>query len=252
MKTYIRNEQTGNVYEFMPEKKLDTAAAIISVLYLLFMLAFFFWQLFDIWVKKYTLLRLSGYESIEPLSSPCFQLAVYTFIGGGLGGIVNGIRSSLYWHCERIAFGRQFVWKYITAPWVGATLALFVYALIRGGIGVFGAVITTNGISIREILSFFAVGALAGYGSRDVFIWLDAQVSRLFKVASAAKVPILIGKTKEEAQNILKTANLELGEVSEEPHEEEAKVGTVIKQKPLPGLRIAAGESVDITIAVKK
>lgn len=46
-------------------------------------------------------------------------------IGGGLGGTVNGIRSFLFWHCERIAFGRQFVCKYVTAPRVGATLALF-------------------------------------------------------------------------------------------------------------------------------
>jgi len=121
-------------------------------------------------------------------------------IGGGLGGTVNGIRSFLFWHCERIAFGRQFVCKYVTAPRVGATLALFVCALIRGGIVVFGGDITADAASIRHMLSFFAIGVLAGYGSHDVFIRVDAQVSRLFRVATGKKVPILIRKTKEEAQ----------------------------------------------------
>ncbi len=179
-------------------------------------------------------------------------MVVYTFIGGGLGGIVNGIRSFLFWHCEQIAFGRQFVWKYVTAPWVGSTLALIVYALIRGGIVVFGRNTTANASGIGQTLSYFAVGALAGYGSRDVFRWLDAQVSRLFKVGTGTKAPILIGKTKEEAQDILKAANLKLGKVSEEPQEKEELVGTVIRQKPSPGLPIAAGESVDVTIAIKK
>ncbi|NIO05061.1 MAG: hypothetical protein GTN74_10730 [Proteobacteria bacterium] len=55
MKTYVRDEQTGSVFELKPEERSDTALAIISILYLLLMLAFFFWQLFDVWIKKYSL-----------------------------------------------------------------------------------------------------------------------------------------------------------------------------------------------------
>jgi beta-lactam-binding protein with PASTA domain len=51
---------------------------------------------------------------------------------------------------------------------------------------------------------------------------------------------------------MLKAAHLKMGKVVEEPQEDETKVGTVIKQKPSPGLPIAPGESVDITMAIKK
>ena len=207
MRAYAVDEQTGELYPLNPENPYDRATANVSALYLLLMLAFFLWQLLDIWIGQHTLARLAGYHDADLLSSPPFLLAVYTFVGGGLGAIANGIRSLVVWHCERFAFGQRFVWKYLTAPWLGATLGLFVYALIRGGIAVFGGQITDDSASISSMLSAFAVGVLAGYGSHDVFKWLDAQVTKLFRTSAEVKVPELIGMTREEAASILQTAH---------------------------------------------
>lgn len=251
-KIYVRDESTGIVYELHPEKGLDTSFAIISILYLLFMLAFFFWQLFDVWIGQYSLARLVGYEDIGRLTSPSFRLVAFTFIGGGLGGIINGIRSIIGWHSERSAFGRRFVWKYIVAPWIGTTLALFAFALVRSGMAILGGDFQADAANIKQTLSMFAIGVLSGYGSREVFIWLDAQVKRIFKVAAEVKVPDLSHKTKDEAEEILKAANLKLGKVSEEPTEDESKVGKVISQTPLRDMSIGGGGTVDIAIAVKK
>jgi hypothetical protein len=251
-KIYVRDEATGIVYEVHPEKGVDTSFAVLSIFYLLLMLAFFFWQLFDVWIGQYSLAKLVGYKDIGRLTSPSFRLVAFTFIGGGLGGVINGIRSIIGWHSERSAFGRRFLWKYVVAPWIGTTLALFAFALIRSGIAIVGGDLQTDAANIRQILSMFAIGVLSGYGSREVFIWLDAQVKRIFKVTPETKVPDLTHKTKEEVEEILKAASLKLGKISEEPTEDESIVGKVISQTPVQDTSIAGGGTVDITIAIKK
>jgi len=252
-KVYVRDEVTGIVYELHHEKALDTSFAVISILYLLFMLGFFFWQLFDVWIKQYSLVRWVGYKD-SGLDSPSFRLAVFTFIGGGLGGVVNGIRSVIGWHSERSAFGHRFVWKHITDPWIGTTLALFAFVLVRSGMAVLGEDFQANTNNIRQTLSMFGLGVLSGYGSREVFKWLDVQVSNIFKAVkvqkvSEGKVPDLLRKTKEEAEEILNAAKLKLGNVDEELTGNQDMVGKVIKQEPTPETPIAEGGLVNITIA---
>jgi hypothetical protein len=148
-------------------------------------------------------------------------------------------------------FERRYVWKYITAPWMGATLSLLVYALIRSSIAVFsGGTTADNNVGTPQALSNFAAGALAGYGSKDVFIWLDAQVHKIFQVSE--QVPDVKGKTEKAAVSRLQSANLELGDVTRVPEKDEKRVGTVIDQSPSPEVPIDRGEAVDITVATSK
>ena len=251
-KKYHRDEATGVVYELHPEEWADTVFGVISIFYLLLMLAFFFWQLIDLWSGKYWLVQQIGYKEMARLMSSPFRLAAYAFIGGGLGGIINGIRSFIGWHSERSAFGRRFIWKYIIAPWVGATLALFAFALVRSGLAILGGDLQAETPNIRQTLSMFAIGVLAGYGSREVFIWLDAQVKRIFKVTPEAKVPDLLHKTQEEAEEILNAANLKAGKVSKESTEDGTLIGKVISQTPLQDTSIASGGTVDFTLGAEK
>lgn len=245
------DDQTGKVYEIVPEKQADTNAARFSLLYLLLMMLFFFWLLFDTWIRQYSLANLLRYPDIQLLSNPSFRLAVYAFIGGALGAIVNGIRSVLIWHAERSAFGSRFVWKYITAPFLGAALALFTYALIRGGVAVLGGDTTQTAPNLVQTLTTFGVGVLAGYGAQKVFVWLDAQVSRIFQVppSPTVSVPSLTGKTREEAEELLKASNLKLGEVSQEDQDDAAQAGKVIRQTPQSATEVASGALVNITLA---
>ena len=133
---------------------------------------------------------------------------------------------------------------------MGATIALFVYALIHSSVTVFSGTATTDNTNTAQALSNFAAGALAGYGSKDVFIWLDDRVHRIFRVPQL--VPDVKGKTEESAVSRLHAANLGLGKVTEEPREDEKQVGTVIDQAPGPEAPIDRGEPVDITVATKK
>lgn len=239
---------TGGVDQETNEEtaRRNAQSALLSIVYLLLMLGFFSWQLFDTWIGQHSLPRAVGYNPMG-LDAPAFRLIAYTVIGGGLGGIVNGIRSLLhYYH----GFDRRHFWKYIAAPWMGATLGLLVFALIRSSVSLFGGGATTEEISTTQSLSNFAAGALAGYGSKDAFIWLDAQVHKLFRVPQ--EVPAVIGKTVEAAVSRLHAADLELGEVSEVPQENGKPAGTVIEQVPSPEETIARGDEVDITVAAGK
>ena len=253
---YILDEASGKIFEVNEETRLDFWVAVTSILYLLLTLIFFLWLLFDVWFGQFSLATIIGYKELGRLdSSPAFHLLAYTIIGGALGGIVNGIRSILVWHSERKAFGVRFVWKYITAPWLGATLALFVYAIIRSGIAVLGSEADTNitATSISQSLATLSVGALAGYGSRQVFSWLDAQVSKLFKVTATNEVlmPDLMGKTRKEVERILKEAKL-VGKELTEATDDAAAIDKVIGQKLPSGKTVETGETVEYTIAVKK
>lgn len=225
------------------EPKGDRAAAAVSLSYSLLSLAFFSWILFDTWIGRNTLPGSVGYDRTL-LNSPTFRLVTYTIVGGGLGGIINGIRSCLMYYR---GFDRRYMVKYVAAPWMGATLALFVYALIRSSIAVFGGGVAANNGGTSQALANFAAGALAGYGSKDVFIWLDAQVQNLFSVPEQA--PDLKGKTEEGAVSRIHSKNLELGEVTKVQSGDEQRAGTVVDQTPPADAAVKRGDAVDITVA---
>ena len=153
----------------------DRAAGNLCVFYLLLILAFLGWLLFDTWISRYSLLVGYAHQREQTL-----RLIAFTLIAGALGGVVNGLRSTLQY---RRIFDRRHTWKYLCAPWMGATLALFVYALLRSSTAALGGNAGGN-VGNVQVLSFFAIGSLVGYGSKDVFIWLDLKVAKFFQVAS--------------------------------------------------------------------
>ncbi len=246
------DNQTGTPYELMDEDRVDTVFAIVSIVYLLLMMAFFLWQIFDIWIGTYSLAYLLGYP-LRPITlSASFRLVVFAFMGGALGGIVNGIRSFLGWHAERYAFKARFTWNYITAPWLGSALALFTYALIRSGIAIFGGSGSPGAAGLSEILATFSVGVLSGYGSKAVFVWLDEQVSSFFKVPPPkVLVPKLVDLSQEDAEKALKDANLKLGNVIEAEPADPTQEGKVTVQDPEPGVSVEKNSSVNLTIGRK-
>ena len=251
---YATDEQTGKVFQVVPEENWDIAAATISMVYLVGMLLFFAWQLLELCTGRNLLLKLIVPKHSDYLHVPLFRLIAYTVIGGGLGGVVNGMRSILAWHAEREAFGRRYIWKYITLPLLGATLAAIVYAIVWGGIAAFAADFTPKQDGTSQALAAFVIGALAGYGSHKVFRWLDGHVNRLFKMplVSEVRVPDLSGKSLTEAELTLRQQELRLGKVAHKVTDDTNKVDKVIEQNPPADSRISRGGCVDITIGKKK
>ena len=250
----VVDQSTGVAYKLVHEQPIDQFFAILSVIYLLIAMVFFLWQLFDVFVGQYTLARLVPNPNLKVLDNPAFHLAVYAFIGGALGGVTYGFRSFWLWHAERNAFGHRFFWVYIIAPWVGAVLGLFTYALTQGGIAIFGGNASPTVSNPSQILATFGVSVLAGYGSQQVFIWLDAQVGRIFQVppkgVSLTKVvvPSLINLIEQDARTALKKVGLDLGEIAMQDQTDPAKIGKVIDQTPPQDTTIDSGSTVKVTI----
>ena len=220
----------------------DSAYATVSMLYLLITLGFFSWLLFDTWVQSHTLFRLLKYP-LARLDDPLFHLVAYTVIGGAVGGIVNGIRSALLYHSS---FNRRYIWKYIAAPWMGSALALIGFAILRSTVAIFGGNATGAETATPQLLANFGIGALAGYGAKDVFIWLDKQVGKLFAVTEST--PDLTGKPQPSAESQIQAQNLSVGAVTTTPVNNGAEAGIVVDQAPAPGTPINRGDPVDIVV----
>jgi PASTA domain-containing protein len=227
----------------MHEKDTDRRTAVSCTIYLMLMLALFGWLLFDTWIGNHSLARILGYDRTL-LNNTDFRVVAFTIIAGGLGGAVDGIRSTMN-YCD--SFNRRHRWKYICLPWMGSTLALFVYALLRSSMAVLGGNVSSGNIGNTQVLANFTAGALAGFGSKDVFIWLDDKVHKIFQVTE--KVPNVKGKSQEVAVSRLHAASLELGQVSRVQQSNGKPAGTVMDQSPPPDAPIDRGQSVDIAVA---
>jgi hypothetical protein len=247
-KQFIVDPQTGQVSELKDETRLDTATATFSIAYLLVMLGFFAWQFLDIFTGQMMLLNwiITNPERTECLGEGACLVIVYAIIGGGLGGTINGLRSILNWHAERQAFSSPHTWRYIALPWLGATLATFVYALMRAGADVIGGDNVTGNDTAIQFFSAFAIGTLSGYGSFAAFKWLDARVAKLFKISDVpmVKIPDLKDKTDQDAERTLQELQLNI-----KAHKPTNGAGKVVSQTPSEGQKVPKGSVVDITIA---
>ncbi len=240
-------DDQGRTFVLVPESAFAVAMAIFSVLYLLVVLYLLFQALFMVWAEDLEGLKWlfnSTKADASHFSSPIFKLLAYAIIGGAMGGVVNGIRSFLFWHCDLHSFGWRYVWKYVTLPFMGAALALFVYALVRAGMGALGGGITTSSLGAGHSVVVLGIGVLSGYGARNALIWLDIQVGNLFAV-KLVTVPDVLGKSEEAARNLVEKSGLTLGTVEKEPS---AKVDQVLKQDPQGGAQIAQKVPVNITV----
>lgn len=247
------DEQTKRVYKLEKEKEIDILSARVSIIYSIVVLFFLLWLLFDIWYKEYTVFKFFSYNTNESLNSPLFRLVAFTFIGGCLGGTIASIRGIIYWHCEIKAFGGRFIYKHLAVPWIGGTLALFVFAIIRSSIGMLGGAFSTDSEITRQTLSLFAIGVLSGYGSPQVYKWIDSHVNRLFSTSPNAekiKIPDIAEKDIAEAEAILNCVGLKIGNKKERKAQKGERVDMIVEQDPKAGIVKGDHQTVDITIAV--
>ena len=243
----VTDEQTQQAFEVVPEKWYDVASAWFSAAYSLAAIVYLTALVLDTWSGQNKMWPVGLAESLDKtVSASVFKLVVYTAVGGGMGAAVNNLRSFISWHAERRAFGWRFLWKYLALPPLGATLAVLVYGIIQSGMAVFNGGDAPSATGITSFTAW-ATGTLAGYGSHKVFIWLDDKVNTLFKVdTKKVDVPDVIGKTQDEAKQILNDGQLKLGQVTEQ--DDAQNVGKVIGQTPAARTEVVCESEVDLVI----
>ena len=151
--------------------------------YFLAVLAFAFWLLLDVWSRNFTLMRLVGLSTsvLEGPEAPILRAIGFAIVGGIMGSVLYQIRMLYYYYAQEKKYDSRWFGKYITGPWEGAGMAMVVLALIRGGVVVFGG---SQGTDVTSAGNFatFGVGALVGFGLRDVVGWVESLVKTMFTI----------------------------------------------------------------------
>jgi hypothetical protein len=242
----VKDAQTGKEFKVIHEGQIDIVFAWISAAYSLAVIVLLTWLVLNV---KY---GQPVFESLAKIvAGSTSKLIFYTAIGGAIGAAVNNLRSFIAWHAEEQAFGWRFIWKYLAMPPIGGTLAVLVYGIIQGGAAVMtGASAGDGQTTALSSLSAWATGALAGYGSHNVFKWLDDKVNSLFKIdAKQTTIPDVKGKLLEEAKQMLIDAQLKIGDVTEVTASSD-QVGKVTAQTPAAGNKVDCGSEVDLTLGI--
>jgi hypothetical protein len=242
---YEQDEQTGKFYKLVLENETASRWAAFGGSYLLAAAFILLFGLLVVWNGG----SAWGWFGLGSLAakadaSPLFRVFAFALIGGGLGGILNEIRSFIKWHAELNAFGPRFIWKTVMAPWQGAILGLVVVALMKAGLVVLGANFNPDKAGAQQAVAMFAVGVIGGYGSLNVLKWLDLRVTQLFATPAAALMtPNLTGLTSQDAKDALAQLGLHVGKITPP-----GATGTIINQLPTPGAPIRRNTTIDFVI----
>ena len=120
------------------------------------------------------------------------RLIFIVALAGALGSLVHALRS-LYWYVGN----RELVWswlaKYILLPFVGSTLGLVFYFVIRGGF-----FSPTANIEQTSPFGFAGLGALVGMFSEQAVLKLKDVAETLLAKPEAGKDPATQEKEEEE------------------------------------------------------
>ncbi len=102
------------------------------------------------------------------------RLLITVAIAGMLGSLVHAFRS-LYWYIGNRNLIRSWIPKYLLLPFVGATLGLSFYLIIRGGFFSAGA-----NVDQTNPYGFIALGVLIGMFSEQAILKLKEIAETLF------------------------------------------------------------------------
>jgi hypothetical protein len=166
---------------------------VLAGYYILFFV-FLFWCLIDVWSGQLRALTFITGVLPGPGTMDRSMLVEISFaaIGGFAGSIEYHIKSLFHFYTKGEYDPRQFA-KYLTAPFEGAVLAVIVLSLIRGGITMLSGTGTPGvpaeaGTPTVAAFAALAIGALVGFGMREVVSWLLALVRTMFAQQPEKKI----------------------------------------------------------------
>jgi hypothetical protein len=137
--------------------------------------------------------RDSGYVSI-------LKLVCYAAAGGAIGGIVFGMMNLQQHTAARNDFNPTYLGDYLFRPFGSATLAVVIFALLRGGVlTIVGGDPASTSTSIVASFSAFGIGFLAGFGDKQVIAQLNEAIKKIFG-SMEVREPEENGKDKGESK----------------------------------------------------
>jgi len=187
------NPEQNNASEAVTKKDWEIGKYIIPgllAIYLNASLLFWGWVLLDTSTETFNTLK--WLRITLPQNDEYFvllKLAFYAAIGGAIGGLVFGMQN-LWKHATKDKFKIVYAGDYVFRQFGAATLAIVVFALVRGGIlTVLGSDPTSTSVTATSSFSSFAIGFLSGFGSYQVINKLDDLIKQAFSTTSTEQLP---------------------------------------------------------------
>lgn len=172
------------------EERRDFRQVNLLMFYFIILLFLAFWFFLDVWSGNLRSMQWMGVQ-LEALRNPEEDLALlrtigFSLVGGFLGSVLYQIRLLYRYYLKFNKYDHRWIGKYVTAPWESAVMSMIVLALIRGGVTLFGG---SQGTEVNDTNNFaaFGVGALVGFGMRDVVGWIGDLVRTMFKAKESEK-----------------------------------------------------------------
>jgi len=114
----------------------------------------------------------------QPNKMPLLRTVGFVGAGALIGSVLYQIRMLYQYYVQDGAFDAKWIGKYISAPWEAMALAVVVLSLLQGGSAALGG----EKINLSDTNSFaaFGIGALVGFGIREVVGWLGNLAKTMF------------------------------------------------------------------------
>ena len=132
-------------------------------------------------------------------------LILIVILAGALGGQVRSLRS-LAWYTGNKELKKSWLLQYILSPFVGATLAIVTYFVIRGGFVSAGS--TTQQSSVYV---YAGIASIVGIASEPVALKLKQVAESLFTKPGVGN--------DSKPQNVAETSSVKSGEDDSNPQE---------------------------------
>jgi len=132
-------------------------------------------------------------------------LILIVVLAGALGGQVRSLRS-LAWYTGNKELKKSWLLQYILSPFVGATLAIVTYFVIRGGF-----VSAGSNIQQSSVYVYAGIASIVGIASEPVALKLKQVAESLFTKPGVGK--------DSKPQNVAETSPAKSGEDDSNPQE---------------------------------
>jgi hypothetical protein len=116
----------------------------------------------------------------QPSKIPLLRTVCFVAAGALIGSVLYQIRMLYQYYVQDGAFDAKWIGKYISAPWEAVALALVVLSLLQGGGAALGGAQININVSDANSFAAFGIGALVGFGIREVVGWLGNLAKTMF------------------------------------------------------------------------
>jgi len=158
------------------------------------------------------------------------RMILLVIIAGALGSLVHGFRS-LFWYVGNRAFVRSWILMYFMLPFVGSSLSLIFYFVIRGGL------FSPNAsVDATSPFGFIGMAGLVGMFSNRAALKLQEIAESIFSTNESTK-----GKDNVDKEVITAANNAEKETVAAEVKAEKETVAAEVKaQKDTTAVEVSA------------